>query len=77
MKKEAVQDERYDSYTTWYWHAYVFQPRSDCKLIQYFRLKRPPNEEEFANPLDEMPVMDILEAEKEYNNNQQVKIIDF
>ena len=52
------------------------QPRlSDCKLIQYFRLKRPPNEEEFANPLDEMPVMDILEAEKEYNNNQQVNVI--
>lgn len=41
------------------------------EAVQDERLKRPPNEEEFANPLDEMPVMDILEAEKEYNNNQQ------
>lgn len=41
------------------------------EAVQDERLKRPPNEDEFANPLDEMPVMDILEAEKEYNNNQQ------
>ena len=41
-------------------------------VFLFVRLKRPPNEDEFANPLDEMPVMDILEAEKEYNNNQQV-----
>lgn len=37
--------------------------------------KRPVNEEEFENPLDEMPVIDILEAEKEYNNNEEVKQI--
>ncbi len=34
--------------------------------------KRPVNEDEFENPLDEMPVIDILEAEKEYNNNEEV-----
>ena len=34
--------------------------------------KRPINEDDFENPLDEMPVIDILEAEKEYNNNDEV-----
>ena len=34
--------------------------------------KRPQNEDEFENPLDEMPVIDILEAEKEYALNGEV-----
>ena len=34
--------------------------------------RKPQNEDEFENPLDEMPVIDILEAEKEYNNNEEV-----
>ena len=37
--------------------------------------KRPVNEDEFENPLDEMPVQDILDAEKEYNNNEEVRYL--
>ena len=34
--------------------------------------KRPAAEEDFENPLDEMPVVDILEAEREYNGQAEV-----
>lgn len=34
--------------------------------------KRPATEEDFENPLDEMPVVDILEAEREYNGQTEV-----
>lgn len=33
--------------------------------------KRPAAEEDFENPLDEMPVVDILEAEREYNGQAE------